>query len=203
MSPSSVVVLVGCSLVLLVGIGTLIGFMLHRRREKRALEASFAHPVIWMNEYGNFASRGHNYWYPDSACAEFSPGVAINPAFQADEFPVGRTSAEFGMMATNGRCMHQGGPRVSRTRSYTEGFVEPAPSSYPTFPLRPLRVSVPSNGSASSPVMTSSTNNHAQSGYTTFTGSQTQADVRRLPRYEISHAVNSMEEDNTFRCAYP
>lgn len=68
LSPLSLMILIGCVFVFIVGIVTLIGFIVHRRKEQKLLEAESYHPSspsMWLNDLtgGNLLARASaSHW---------------------------------------------------------------------------------------------------------------------------------------------
>ena len=67
LSPVSLVVLIGCVFVFIVGIVTLAGFIIHRKREQRLLESdsyNASSPSFWLSDFNGGITRSGttNYW---------------------------------------------------------------------------------------------------------------------------------------------
>ena len=108
-------------------------------------------------------------------------------------------------MSEVGVARHSGrGRGEERCRSFSEVYLEHTPSpsstSFPTFPLRPLRVAVPA---PSTPEVCGipSTHAHAHGGYSSYASGHVM-EGRRLPRFELGPFQISHLEDE-LRSAYP
>ena len=70
LSPVSLVVLIGCVFVFIVGIVTLIGFIIHRKREQKLLESesyNASSPSVWLSDFtGGLSRTGGSYWTGDN-----------------------------------------------------------------------------------------------------------------------------------------
>ena len=63
----SLVVLIGCVFVFIVGIVTLVGFIIHRKREQKLLESdsyNASSPSFWLSDFSGGIPRSgaNNYW---------------------------------------------------------------------------------------------------------------------------------------------
>ena len=70
LSPVSLVVLIGCVFVLIAGIATLLGFIIHKKREQRLLQSDTHNPSnssVWLSDVtGGLARTGVSYWAEDN-----------------------------------------------------------------------------------------------------------------------------------------
>ena len=194
MSPASMVVLAGCIFVIIVGSGTLAGFLLHRRREKRNLERDLHHSAIWMNDYSSHGARGLAYWYAENF--QDHPDFGLNASFQGDSFPIGRLSEDFGMVSAR-RCRHHSHGSCVDTCSETTPV-------YPTFAAA-AQSNLPSTPSP----MVGLTTSAQTCCYPTFPCHARHSACRRLPRYDFN-SIPDLDADSTdddglqnVRCAYP
>ena len=73
-------VLVGCIFVFIVGVGTLVGFIVHRRRERKLLESDSYNPSsssMWLQVAYKWAITfydigNQNFWHVQMGTAPFN-----------------------------------------------------------------------------------------------------------------------------------
>ena len=140
-SPVALVVLIGIIIVVLIGVATLVGFIAHRRSERRAANSSvsLSHPSGWPSEFGYAGARKSlGFWYADNPAFDGSVPDDLHRREMATAFfPIGRDREYFRQRRHSYSAPSSADDRyleaISSFPTPGQSFDSPAATRYPIY----------------------------------------------------------------------